>query len=179
MPLYALGDHRPHIEDPARFWAAPDAQIMGHVLFGPDSSVWFGAVLRGDNEPIRVGARTNIQEHSMLHTDPGAPLTLGEEVTVGHHAIVHGCTIGDRCLVGINSTILNRAVIGEDCLIGAHALITENKEIPPRSLVLGSPAKVVRELSEDELAMLRASADVYVKNAERFRAELSVVEIPG
>ena len=172
MPIYALDGVAPNIADPERVWVAPDAHVIGDVTLGEDVGVWFGSVLRGDNDPIVVGARSNIQEGTMMHTDAGFPLTVGEDCTIGHHAILHGCTIGDCSLVGMGATILNGAVIGDNCLIGANALVTEGKQIPEGSLVIGAPAKVVRELSADEIAGLKASAQGYVANARRFLAGL-------
>lgn len=168
MPIYALDGVAPNIADPERVWVAPDAHVIGDVTLGKDVGVWFGSVLRGDNDPLVVGARSNIQEGTMMHTDAGFPLTVGEDCTIGHHAILHGCTIGDCSLVGMGATILNGAVIGDNCLIGANALVTEGKQIPEGSLVIGAPAKVVRELSADEISGLKASARGYVANARRF-----------
>ncbi|RZM19946.1 MAG: gamma carbonic anhydrase family protein, partial [Sphingomonas sp.] len=139
MPLYAIEGKRPMLADDV--WVAPSADVIGDARLGEGASVWFGAVIRADNTPILVGARTNIQEGAMLHSDPGAPLTIGEGCTVGHHAILHGCTIGNNVLVGMGATILNNAVIGENCLIGANALVTEGKVFPAGSLIVGSPAK--------------------------------------
>lgn len=142
---------------------------MGNVEMEAGSSVWFGAVLRGDNDLIKIGARSNIQDNSVLHTDPGMPLTIGEGVTVGHQVMLHGCTIGDNTLIGIGSTILNGTKIGKNCIIGAHTLIAEGKDIPDGSLVIGSPGRVVKQLSEPQIAMLKMSADIYVANAKRFK----------
>jgi carbonic anhydrase/acetyltransferase-like protein (isoleucine patch superfamily) len=176
MPLYALDGVTPKIADKDRLWVAPDAHVMGDVTLGLDVGIWFGSVLRGDNDPLVVGNRTNIQEGTMMHTDLGYPLTLGEDCTIGHHAILHGCTIGNRSLVGMGATVLNGAVIGENCLIGANALVTEGKQIPDGSLVIGAPAKVVRPLSDEEMAGLKVSAENYVANARRFLAGLKRVE---
>src|SRR6478609_6701160 len=156
MPLYEISGQRPSIADDA--WVAPSADLIGDVHLGELASVWFGAVIRADNTPITVGARTNIQEGAMCHSDPGAPLTIGDDVTVGHHAILHGCTIGNRTLIGMGATILNRAVIGEDCLVGAGALVTEGKVFPPGHLIVGSPARAIRPLDDAQKAMLKASA---------------------
>lgn len=142
---------------------------MGNVEMEAGSSVWFGAVLRGDNDLIKIGARSNIQDNSVLHTDPGMPLTIGEGVTVGHQVMLHGCSIGDNTLVGIGSTILNGTKVGKNCIIGAHTLIAEGKDIPDGSLVIGSPGRVVKQLSESQIAMLKMSADIYVANAKRFK----------
>jgi carbonic anhydrase/acetyltransferase-like protein (isoleucine patch superfamily) len=168
MPLYALDGVAPKVADKDRLWVAPDAHVIGDVTLGLDVGIWFGSVLRGDNDPLVIGARTNIQEGTMMHTDLGYPLTLGEDCTIGHHAILHGCTIGNRSLVGMGATVLNGAVIGENCLIGANALVTEGKQIPDGSLVIGAPAKVVRPLSDNEIAGLKSSAENYVANARRF-----------
>lgn len=170
MAVYELGDLTPDIHETA--WVAPTAAVIGNVFLAEQSSIWFGAVLRGDNEPIRIGERSNIQDNSILHTDPGCPLDIGREVIVGHRVMLHGCTIGDGSLIGIGATILNRAKIGKNCLIGAHALITEDKEVPDNSMVIGAPGKVVKTLNENQIAMLRLNAEVYVKNAERFEQDL-------
>ncbi|KGJ08295.1 gamma carbonic anhydrase family protein [Paracoccus sphaerophysae] len=157
-------------------WVAPDAQLMGRVVLEPQASVWWGAVLRGDNEEIRVGPGSNVQDGCVFHTDPGCPLTLGRDVTVGHKAILHGCTVHDGALIGMGAVVLNRAVIGAGTLIGAGALIPEGKEIPPGALVMGAPGKVVRMLDEAAQAGLRQSAARYRANAARFRAGLSRVD---
>ncbi len=170
MPVYSLEDHSPIISPSA--WIAEGAVVIGRVELADDSSVWFNATLRGDNDWIRVGRRSNVQEGTVMHTDPGHPLTLGEEVTVGHQAMLHGCTIGDGTLVGIQAVVLNGAKIGRGCLIGAGALVAEGKVIPDRSLVMGSPGKVVRELTDDDLKRLRTSADNYVRRAALFRSAL-------
>lgn len=159
MPLYAIDGKAPRIAPDA--WVAPSADLIGEVELAALASVWFGAVIRADNTPIRIGARTNVQEGAMLHSDPGAPCTLGEDVTVGHHAILHGCTIGDRTLIGMGATILNHAVIPEDCLVGAGALVTEGKTFPAGHLVIGSPARAIRPLDAVQKAMLKASAALY------------------
>ncbi|MCP5038083.1 MAG: gamma carbonic anhydrase family protein [Rhodobacteraceae bacterium] len=172
MSIYSLGDLRPEIAEDA--WVAPGAQVIGDVVLEAGSSIWFGAVLRGDTEPIRVGAGSNIQENSVLHADPGFPVTVGAGCTVGHKAIVHGCTIGEGSLIGMGATILNGAKIGKNCLIGAGALVTEGKEIPNGSLVMGVPAKVVRPLDDKAIAGLKQSARHYAQNAARFRGELQL-----
>jgi carbonic anhydrase/acetyltransferase-like protein (isoleucine patch superfamily) len=169
--IYALGDRAP-ILDGEQHFIADGARVIGHVRLRTHSSVWFNAVLRGDNECIDVGERSNIQDGSVLHTDPGFPLTIGKQVTVGHKVMLHGCTIGDNSLIGIGSTILNGAVIAENCIVGAHALITENKTFPPGSLIIGAPARVARELSAEEIASIRVAAEHYVENAGRYRATL-------
>lgn len=165
--IYALEEWEPELGEGA--WVAPDAQVIGRVRLGREASVWFGATLRGDHELIDVGEGTNIQECSMLHIDEGFPLTVGRDCTIGHHAILHGCTIGDESLIGMGAMVLNGARIGRGCLIGAGALVTEGKEIPDGSLVLGSPGKVVRPLDGAALEGLRASAAHYRRNAARFR----------
>ncbi len=153
-------------------WVAPDAQIIGRVVIEPGASIWWGAVLRGDNEEIRIGPGSNIQDLCCLHTDPGFPLTIGANVTVGHRAMLHGCTIGDACLVGMGATVLNGAKIGAGSLIGASALISEGKDIPGRVLVMGAPGRVVREIDEVKYQELLASAARYQANGARFRAGL-------
>ena len=175
MPLYALDDRTPTLPAGDRCWIAPDAHVIGSVILGEDVGIWFGATLRGDNEPITVGARSNIQEGVVVHTDPGKPATIGEGCTIGHGAIVHGCTIGDNSLVGMGATVLNGAVIGKNSLVGAGALVTEGKVFPDNSLIVGAPAKAVRELDADAIARLARSADAYVGNAARFRKGLSAL----
>lgn len=173
MSVHALGVKRPQLS--ASVWVAPNATIIGDVTLGDNVSVWFNTTLRGDNDPIRIGANTNIQDGSVLHTDDGVPLTLGENITVGHMAMLHGCTVGDGSLIGIGAIILNNAVIGRECLIGAGSLIPEGKTIPDRSLVVGTPGKVIRQLSEEEVARLHASALHYVDNARRYRENLQTL----
>jgi carbonic anhydrase/acetyltransferase-like protein (isoleucine patch superfamily) len=170
MTLYALGDLVPEIDPDA--WVAPDANVIGRVILGAEASVWFGATLRGDNEPITVGAGTNVQENCVFHTDMGYPLTIGRDCTIGHKAMLHGCTIGDETLVGMGATVLNGARIGRNCLIGAGALVTEGKEIPDGSLVIGAPAVVRRTLDAAAIEGLRASARHYRDRARLFRAGL-------
>jgi carbonic anhydrase/acetyltransferase-like protein (isoleucine patch superfamily) len=172
MPLYSLDDVRPELPPEGAFWIAPDAHVIGRVRLGTDASVWFGCVLRGDNELIDVGERTNIQETSLLHTDPGFPMAIGAGCTIGHHAILHGCTLGPNTLVGMGATILNGARIGANCLVGANALVTEGKEFPDNSLIVGSPARVARELDETAVARLRETAERYVANWRRYAARL-------
>ena len=173
MPLYRLADQAPQASEPGRFWVAPGAHVVGDVRMGEDVSVWFGAIIRADNEPIRIGARSNIQDLSMLHSDPGSPLTIGEGVTVGHKVTLHGCTIGDNSLVGIGAIILNRAFIGANSIVGAGALVTEGKVFPDGVLIVGAPARVARELTPEQIEGLKRSADHYVANGRRFARELS------
>lgn len=173
MSVYALGNALPTLADDA--WIAPGALVMGRITLESRTSVWFGAVLRGDNEMITVGAGSNIQENAVLHTDMGFPLTIGAGCTIGHKAMLHGCTIGDNSLIGMDATVLNGAVIGNNCLIGAGALITEGKIIPDGSLVMGAPGKVVRELDADAITRLRASATHYSENAARFARDLKEI----
>ncbi|MFY8040995.1 MAG: gamma carbonic anhydrase family protein [Bosea sp. (in: a-proteobacteria)] len=175
MPIYALADLAPQLPPPGLFWIAPGAHVIGNVLLAEDVGIWFGAVLRGDNELISVGARSNIQENAMLHTDMGFPLRIGSDCTIGHHAILHGCTIGDNSLVGMGATILNGAKIGKNSLVGANALVTEGKEFPDNSLIVGSPARAIRTLDDAAVARLTASAAGYVANWKRFAGELRVI----
>lgn len=174
MAVYSLDGTAPKLGDDA--WVADSASVIGNVDMSAGSSVWFGAVVRGDNETIVIGKNSNIQDNSVLHSDPGSPLHIGAGVTVGHQVMLHGCTIGDNTLIGIGATVLNGAKIGKNCIIGAHALITEGKIIPDGSMVMGAPGKVVKELSEGQIAMLGMSADIYVKNAQRFKAGLVRVD---
>lgn len=172
MALYELDGHRVSVPADGNYWVAPNAMVMGKVAIEADASVWFGAVIRGDNELIRIGARSNVQDGCVLHTDPGYPLDVGEDCTIGHMVMLHGCTIGRGSLIGIGSIILNGARIGEECLVGANTLIPEGKVIPPRSMVLGSPGKVVRELTEDDVRRFGGAAGRYVANWKRFKASL-------
>jgi carbonic anhydrase/acetyltransferase-like protein (isoleucine patch superfamily) len=175
MTLYAIGDVRPSLPKDNSHWIADTADVMGNVHLHQDTSVWFGTVIRGDNEPISVGAGSNIQENCVLHTDPGFPVTIGVNCTIGHKAILHGCEIGDGSLVGMGAIVLNGAKIGKNCLIGAGALVTEGKEIPDGSLVVGSPAKVIRQLDASAIAGLQQSAKHYQANAARFKKDLSAI----
>lgn len=170
MPLFGLGAKSPQLTEPV--WIAPTATVIGDVRLGAQASVWWNAVLRGDNDPITIGERTNIQDGAVLHTDEGVPLLLGSDVTVGHMAMLHGCTIGDGSLIGIGAIVLNRAVVGRECLIGAGSLIPEGRIIPDRSVVMGTPGKVVRQLSDEEAARLRQSAAHYVRNWGNYQALL-------
>jgi len=170
MPLYALGDLAPSLADGA--WAAPSADLIGDVRLGARASVWFGAVIRADNTPIVIGEESNIQDGAVGHSDPGAPLTIGSRVTVGHQAILHGCTVGDLALIGMGARILNGSVIGAKCLVGAGALVTEGKVFEPGMLIVGSPARVLRPLKEHELAALEVSAAHYADKAAHYAAAL-------
>lgn len=175
MNVHALGDKSPRLPANGEYWIAPTATLIGDVILKPGASIWFGAVLRGDNEPITIGEDSNIQENAVLHTDMGEPLTLGRGVTVGHMAMLHGCTVGDYSLIGIGAVVLGRARIGKHCLVGAGALITEGKEFPDGSLIVGSPARVVRQLEPGQMAALEASAAHYVQNWKRFARDLRPV----
>jgi carbonic anhydrase/acetyltransferase-like protein (isoleucine patch superfamily) len=170
LSIYSLDGVRPDIADNA--YVAPSAQIIGNVKMADHSSVWFGAVIRGDNDLIEIGARTNIQDNSVLHTDPGIPLIIGDGVIVGHRVMLHGCKIGENSLIGIGATILNGAKIGKNCIIGAHSLITEGKVIPDGSMVVGSPGRIIKSLTEQHFQMLRINSEVYVANAKRFNQNL-------
>lgn len=167
MPIFELDGLAPQIHPSA--WVAPGAVVIGNVVIEEGASVWFNAVLRGDNERMTIGPRCNVQDGCVLHSDPGFPLTLQEDVTLGHAAIVHGCTVGAGALIGMGATVLNGAKVGAGALVGAHALVPEGKEIPGGSMALGAPAKVTRELSEAQMSGLRATAEHYVRNAKRFR----------
>jgi carbonic anhydrase/acetyltransferase-like protein (isoleucine patch superfamily) len=171
MTLYRLGDRKPLLGRDT--WIAPNATIIGDVRLGDNASVWWNSVLRGDNDTITIGANCNIQDNCVLHVDAGAPLTVGANVTVGHLVMLHGCTIGEQSLIGIKSVILNGAIIGRHCIIGANSLIAEGKVIPERSLVIGSPGRVVRQLTDEEVARLLLAAQGYVENARRYRSELT------
>jgi len=173
MAIYELEGMAPQISDTA--WVADSAQVMGDVVLAEDASVWFGAVIRGDMDHIRIGKRTNIQDLSVLHADVGMPLTLGDDVTVGHQVMLHGCTIGDGSLIGIGAIVLNGAKIGKGCLVGAGSLVTEGKEFPDGSMIIGSPAKAVRQLTPEQLEGLLHSAEHYVGNARRYRSGLSKI----
>jgi carbonic anhydrase/acetyltransferase-like protein (isoleucine patch superfamily) len=173
MSVYRLDGRRPLTPPDDEYWIAPTAVVVGHVILKKNASVWFGAVLRGDNDPLQLGENSNVQDNCVLHTDPGQPLIIGDNVTVGHMVMMHGCTVGDNSLVGIGAVVLNGAKIGKNCLIGAGALVTEGKEIPDFSMVLGAPGRVVRTLSPEEGRALGAGAAHYVENWKRFRAGLS------
>lgn len=176
MTLYALDGVAPELPEGGDVWVAPDANVIGQVRLGAGCGIWFGATLRGDTEPIIVGEGSNIQENCVLHTDVGFPLTIGRDCTIGHKAMLHGCTIGDESLIGMGATVLNGAVIGKNCLIGAGALVTEGKTIPDGSLVVGAPGKVIRQLDDAAIEGLRASARHYQDNMRRFRAGLTPLD---
>lgn len=173
MALYQLDDRVPQVH--ATAYVAESAELIGSVEIGEGASVWSQVTMRGDNEPIVIGRHSNVQEGSVLHTDPGCPLVVGEGVTVGHQAMLHGCTIGDGALIGIQAVVLNRAKIGRNCLVGAGALVTEGKEFEDGMLILGSPAKAVRPLSEEDIARMRRGAQTYVERGQRFKATLKRV----
>ena len=173
MSIYQLGEHAPEID--ASSFVADSATVIGKVSLHANTSVWFGATLRGDNERITIGENSNVQEGTVMHTDIGHPLTVGKNVTIGHQAMLHGCTIGDGALIGIQAVILNGAKIGNGCLVGAGALVTEGKEFPDNSLIIGSPAKAVRTLGPDDAARLLASADSYVRRGQLFKTQLKKI----
>ena len=174
MPIYQLGEDKPTI--PTSAYIAPEATVIGKVTLGENVSIWPGAVLRGDNEPLAVGHGSNVQDNAVLHADPGFPLKIGDNVTIGHQAMLHGCTIGDGTLIGIQAVILNGTVIGKDCLVGAGALVPEGKSYGDRKLIVGAPAKVVRELSDDDIAKMHRAAPGYIKRQEMYKAKLKRIE---
>lgn len=174
MSVYNLGDVSPELPGDGEYWIAPNAAVVGRVILKKNASVWWGATLRGDNDPIEIGENSNVQDGSVLHTDTGFPLTIGANVTVGHMVMLHGCTIGDNSLIGIGSIVLNGARIGRNCLIGANCLITEGKEIPDNSLVMGAPGKVVRELSDAQAQMIVGGSLHYVENWRRYQRDLKL-----
>ena len=174
MAIYQLGEDKPEIDSTA--YVTDSASVIGKVHLGAHVSIWFGATLRGDNEPLTIGANSNLQEGCVVHADHGYPVNVGQNVTVGHQAMLHGCTIGDGSLIGIQAVILNGAKIGKHCLVGAGALVTEGKEFPDNSLIIGSPAKAVRTLTEENIAMLKASADTYVQRADYYKQSLKRID---
>jgi carbonic anhydrase/acetyltransferase-like protein (isoleucine patch superfamily) len=174
MAIYSFDQHAPQISHDA--YVADSATVLGRVTLGAKASVWFGAVVRGDNDDIVIGAGSNVQDGAVLHVDPGFPMRIGERVSIGHQVMLHGCTIGDRSLIGIQAIVLNGAVIGPDCLVGAGALVTEGKQFPARSLILGAPAKVVRELTDQDLLMLKGAADSYIQRGARFSVTLQRID---
>jgi carbonic anhydrase/acetyltransferase-like protein (isoleucine patch superfamily) len=172
MPIYALADADLEVEDPDAYWVAPSAVLIGKIVLKRNASVWFGAILRGDNELIVVGENSNVQDGSVLHTDMGAPLTIGRDVTIGHQVMLHGCTIADAALIGIKATVLNYAAIPSYCLVGAHALVTERKSFEPGMLVTGAPARVARPLDDQQKQLIKYSAAHYVENWKRYKRDL-------
>ena len=168
MPIYAIDGKAPQFEDAETNWVAPDATLIGHIRIGRNAGFWFGVVIRGDGEPITIGADTNVQEHTVMHTDPGYPLTVGQGCTIGHRALLHGCTIGDNSLIGMGAIVLNGARIGTNCLVGAGALVTEGKQFPDGSLIVGAPARVIRALDEKATAEIARAADIYVRRWQRY-----------
>ena len=173
MAIYALDDFEPSVPEQGAYYIAPGAHVMGQVRLGVEASIWFGAVVRGDNEPITIGDRTNVQENAVLHADPGFPLTIGSDCTIGHGVVLHGCTIGDGCLIGMGSTIMNGAKIGAGSVVGANALVTEGKAFPEKSLIVGAPAKLIRTL--DPHANFLYEAAVYVKKSARYKKGLKAI----
>ena len=173
--IYELDDNRPDLPEPGRYWVAPSATLIGKVRLKTDASVWFGAVLRGDNEWIELGERSQIQDNATLHTDPGYPLTIGPDCVIGHNVILHGCTIGANSLVGMGAIMLNGARIGAHCLVGAGALLTEGKTFPDRSLIVGAPARATRTLDEAAIKMIAAGADIYVRRFKQYAKGLKEV----
>lgn len=175
MPLYRLGDHAPTVPKEGTYWIAPGAQVIGRVTLAEQVSIWFNAVLRGDNEPITIGKGSNVQDGAVFHTDPGFPLAIGADVTVGHMALLHGCTVGDGTLVGMGAMVMNGAKVGRNCLIGANALVTEGKEIPDGSMVLGQPGKIVKTLDDAAIAGLGRATESYKIRQVQFRDSLSEI----
>jgi carbonic anhydrase/acetyltransferase-like protein (isoleucine patch superfamily) len=176
MTIYALGDWSPELPPDGEYWVAPTASLIGHVRLHKNASVWFGAVLRGDNEWIEIGEGSNVQDNSVVHTDPGQPCIIGANVTIGHNVILHSANVADGSLIGMGAILLNRCKIGRHCLIGAGTMITEGKEIPDNSMVVGAPGRIVRQLSEPEFAMLRMASAVYVQNFKRFSAAMKALD---
>jgi carbonic anhydrase/acetyltransferase-like protein (isoleucine patch superfamily) len=173
MPLYELDGVWPQLPASGRYWIAPSADVIGNVILHEEASIWFGSVLRGDNEPITVGRRSNVQDGCVFHTDPGFPLTIGANCTIGHRAVLHGCTIGSGALIGMSATVLNGARIGENSIVGAGALVTEGKEFPPNALIVGAPARVVRTLDEKGIAMAHYGAEAYFKRWRKYAKGLA------
>ena len=175
MPIYSLDGIAPELPPEGEYWIAPTAHVIGRVRLGRGASIWFGSVLRGDNELIDVGENVNVQEGSLFHTDPGFPMTIGQNCTIGHHAILHGCSIGEGSLIGMGATVLNGAVVGRNCLVGASALVTEGKSFSDRSLIVGAPAKATRELDDEAVDRLVATAGHYVRNWRRYASGLKQI----
>jgi carbonic anhydrase/acetyltransferase-like protein (isoleucine patch superfamily) len=176
MPLYQYEGARPVLPASGRFFVAPDAVLIGRVAIAEDVSIWFNAVLRGDNEPITVGPRANVQDGCVLHTDPGFPLVVGAGCTVGHAVILHGCTIGENCLIGMGATVQNGAKIGKNSLVGANALVTEGKEFPERSLIVGMPARLIRTIDDQTIKMITLSCEIYVNRWQQYAKSLTRVD---
>lgn len=175
MPIYALGEFRPIVPAEGEYWVAPNASLVGKVRLLKGASVWFGSVLRGDNEWITVGERCNIQDLAIVHTDPGIPVTLGSNVTIGHGVVLHGAIVGDNTIIGMGATLLNHAKIGKNSIVGAHALVPEGKEFPDNSLIVGVPAKLVRSIPDDQIGMLTMNAEIYFNRWQRYRTELALI----
>jgi len=175
MPGYILEGYKPKIEDGDSTFIAPSADLIGKIILGASTGIWFGAVLRGDNEPITIGEGSNIQDQTVIHTEMGVPATIGKGCTIGHRALLHGCTIGDNCLIGMGAIVMNHAEIGPDSIVGAGALITEGKKFLPRSLIFGNPAVFKRFLNDKEIASIRKSAVNYIENARRFKSALEIL----
>lgn len=175
MALYSIDGIEPELPEDGDFWIADSAEVMGRVRLEPGASIWFGAVVRGDNDLITIGENSNVQDNAVIHTDPGIEVKIGRGVTIGHQAMLHGCTVGDNTLIGIGATVLNGTTIGKNCLIGAHAFIPEGRDIPDNSMVLGAPGKVVKEIGPDMVKVLEGSAASYVRNHQRFRKGLKKI----
>ena len=175
MPIYELDEKRPDFPASDRYWIAETAVLIGHIRLKPDSSVWWGAVLRGDNEWIELGERSQIQDNSTLHTDPGFPMTIGTNCVIGHNVILHGCTVGDNSLIGMGAILLNGARIGANCLVGAGALVTEGKTFPDNSLIVGAPARAIRTLDDAAIKSIAGDADIYVRRSKQYAAGLKPV----
>jgi len=175
MAIYALDDWRPELPPEGEYWVAPNATLIGRVRLARGASVWFGAVLRGDNDWITIGERSNIQDLAVLHSDPDIPLTLGANVTIGHGVVLHGAIVGDNSVIGMGATLLNHARIGKNCIVGAHALIPEGKQFPDNSLILGVPGKVVRSIPDEETGMLTMNAQIYFERWQRYRHDLKQI----
>lgn len=176
MPIYSIDGIAPELPPEGKYWIAPNAVLIGRVRLLENASVWFGAVLRGDNDWITIGENSNVQDNSVIHTDPGQPVTLGANVTIGHSVILHSTTVGDNSLIGMGATLLNRSKIGSHCVVGANALVAEGKEYPDGSLIVGAPARVMRTLTDEQRQRLQLSADIYVANAARFRKDLTALK---
>jgi carbonic anhydrase/acetyltransferase-like protein (isoleucine patch superfamily) len=175
MPLYALNDWRPELPPEGEYWIAPNASLIGRVRLGKGASIWFGSVIRADNDWITIGERTNVQDLAVLHTDPGIPLSLGANVSVGHGAVIHGATVGDTTIIGMGATLLNRCRIGRNSIVGANALIPEGKEFPDNSLIVGVPGRAIRSIAEADRPMLLLNAQVYFDRWQRYREELRLI----